>query len=485
MSTTPIDVTKESPFDYEDVSASPALVQIAPLGKKERLLPSKYNVRTTGHDGSYIVWNTYSGSISVFKPEQKRVVQRMLQEGYTGEVKGVVRYLSERGLLVAEGANEYRQIQLGFGQTHYRQDILELILLASEDCNFRCEYCYEDFPRGTMLPSVREGVKKMVERRAAGLRQLTVGWFGGEPLYGFKAIEDLAPYLLELAEQYDINYTSHITTNAYLLTPDVAEKLLAWKVNYFQVTIDGPAEQHDKKRPARDGSGTFHTILENLRALKAREDDYFVKLRVNYDRETYPHLEELLLIIQSEFGGDERFGIAFHGVGRWGGQNDAALPVCGLDESRQVKDQLRASALEKGLNLKGTLRDMNSPGRGVCYAARPYNFIVGADGKLMKCTVVLDKADHNIVGQLTKDGDLALKVDNYALWVEPAFENDKGCQKCSLLPSCQGISCPLIRIEESKSPCAATPKMDLRRELLAVLETARFKANEVVVSQRE
>src|ERR1044071_2710785 len=257
MSTTPIDVTKESPFDYEPVAEASALVQITPLGKKERLLPSKYNVRTTGHDGSYIVWNTYSGSISVFKPEQKRVIQRMLQEGYTGEVKGVVRYLSERGLLVPEGANEYRQIQLGFGQTHYRQDILELILLASEDCNFRCEYCYEDFPRGTMLPSVREGVKKMVERRAAGLRQLTVGWFGGEPLYGFKAIEDLAPYFVELAEKYDIIYTSHITTNAYLLTPDVAEKLLAWKVLNFQITLDGMREQHDAKRPARDGSGTF------------------------------------------------------------------------------------------------------------------------------------------------------------------------------------------------------------------------------------
>lgn len=485
MPNTSVDVTKESPYDYEEVTAAPALVQIAPLAKKERLLPSKYNVRTTAHDGRYIIWNTYSGSISVFKPEQKRVVQRLLREGYTGEVKGVVRYLSERGLLVPEGTNEYRQIQLGFGQTHYRQDILELILLASEDCNFRCEYCYEDFPRGTMQPSVREGVKKMVEQRAANLKQLTVGWFGGEPLYGFKAIEDLAPYFVEVAEKYDIRYASHITTNAYLLTPEIAEKLLAWKVTYFQITIDGPAEQHDKKRPTRDGQGTFHTILENLRALKAREDNYFVKLRVNFDRETYPHLEKLLQLIQEEFGGDPRFGIAFHGVGKWGGPKDETLPVCGLNESRKVKEELQKSALDKGLNLKGTLRDMNSPGKGVCYAARPYNFIVGADGKLMKCTVVLDKEDHNIVGHLTPDGDVVLKVDNYALWVEPAFQNDTGCQKCSLLPSCQGISCPLIRIENNQSPCAATPKSTLRRELLATLATAGARASEVVVSPRE
>ena len=130
---------------------------------------------------------------------------------------------------------------------HYRQDVLELILLASEDCNFRCTYCYEDFQRGTMLPSVREGVKKMVERRAPHLKQLTVGWFGGEPLYGFQAMEDLGPFFIDIAEKHSIRYVSHITTNAYLLTPDVAEKLMAWQVLNFQITLDGMREQHDAK----------------------------------------------------------------------------------------------------------------------------------------------------------------------------------------------------------------------------------------------
>ena len=484
MSTRSIDVTKQSPLDAIEAAPAP-LVQIQPAAKKSQWIPSKYNLRTTGGDGNYIVWNSLSGAISVFKPEQKAVVQELLQKGYTGENKGIIKYLSDRGLIVPKGTNEYRQIQLGFGQTHYRQDILELILLASEDCNFRCEYCYEDFPRGTMLPAVREGVKRMVENRAANLRQLTVGWFGGEPLYGFEAMEDLAPFFIEIAEKYSINYTSHITTNAFLLTPDVAEKLLAWKVRHFQITLDGLAEQHDKKRPGRDGESTFDTIFANLKSLKQREEIFSVRIRVNYDRDNHPHLEGLLELIQQEFAGDPRFAVAFHGIGKWGGPNDAGLPVCGADETKRVKAKLQKSAIDKGLNLKGTLRDMNSPGKGVCYAARPYNYIVGADGKLMKCTVALDKADHNIVGQLTSDGEMHMKVENYALWVEPAFEGDTGCQKCSLLPSCQGISCPLIRIEENKRPCGATPKRNLRNELLATYETAKLRSSEVTVSSRE
>jgi uncharacterized protein len=174
--------------------------------------------------------------------------------------------------------------------------------------------------------------------------------------------------------------------------------------------------------------------------------------------------------------------VAFHSIGRWGGPNDKGLETCGIDEAKIVKERLRVSAKEKGFRPAGTLRDMNSLGRNVCYAARPYNFIVGADGKLMKCTIVLDKKDHNIVGHLTPDGEMIMNVDNMALWTEPAFQSDTGCQKCAILPTCQGISCPLIRIDYNKSPCDATPKANVRNELLLAMETAEQRSQEVMVN---
>ena len=483
MSATPIDITKESPFDSATEPAPGPLVQIKPAQRKSRLLPSMYNAATAADDGSLIVWNTYRGTISVFKPEQKAVIEALLKDGYTGEPKGVVKYLSERGLLVSEDINEYRQFQLTFGKQHYRQDTLELILLASEDCNFRCRYCYEEFPRGTMQPSVRENIRKLVRKRAAGLTRFSVGWFGGEPLYGFKAIEDLAPFFVEVAEEFGLDYASHMTTNGYLLTPDVAEKLLAWKVGHFQITVDGVAAQHDHNRPTRDGQGTFDTIISNLQALKKRDESFGVNVRVNFDKENHPYLEDLFTLLQQEFGDDPRFHLTLHSVGKWGGPNDAELPVCGIGEGKQVKLKLQKSVIAKGLTLKGTLRDMMGPGKGVCYAARPYNYIIGADGKIMKCTVALDKQDHNIVGMLTDEGDIKLNYENYALWVEPAYASDHTCQQCNMLPSCQGISCPLVRIEKAAArPCAATPKINLHNELLVTLETYKASARAVTVS---
>jgi len=77
MSTRSIDVTKQSPLDAIEAAPAP-LVQIQPAAKKSQWIPSKYNLRTTGGDGNYIVWNSLSGAISVFKPEQRAVVQELL-----------------------------------------------------------------------------------------------------------------------------------------------------------------------------------------------------------------------------------------------------------------------------------------------------------------------------------------------------------------------------------------------------------------------
>lgn len=459
-----VDVMRKSPLDgaYE-------LVQIARTPPKG-WVPSRYNTRARDEDGRLIVWNTYTSKITAFEPGQADLVEEALsQKGFTGELTGIRKYLFDRGYVVSRGTDESLRLQQSFGQQHYRTDTLQLILLASEDCNFRCVYCYEDFARGTMLPEVRQGVRKLVEERAPGLKELRISWFGGEPLYGWEAIEDLAPFFADIVRAHGLRYITHMTTNAYLLTPDVAEKLLEWEIRDFQITVDGVAEDHDRKRVGRDGSGTFDTILANLKALRDRDDNYFVTLRVNFDRENYPNFAPFLELLHEEFANDARFNLRFSAVGRWGGPNDAQLDTCGAKESREVKKELRDRARDLGLQVRGSLQDV-TVGSQVCYAARPHNFVVGADGKLMKCTVALDKQDFNIVGKLTPEGRMELDEDRMALWTQPAFQNDSGCASCHMSPTCQGMACPLVRIEHGKRPCPDT-KHHLHTELVEALHT--------------
>jgi len=191
---TPTALMLQSPYDAPGAPL-PELVQLR-AARRQTWVPSQFNARTTHPDGRLILWNTYTGAISIFKPEQREGIERLLARcGFTGEAVGMAKYLADRGFLVLKEVDELRRIRHAHGQQHYRTDRLELTLLASEDCNLRCTYCYEDFARGTMRPDVREGVKALLRHRARTLNELSLSWFGGEPLYGWDSVSDLAPYI--------------------------------------------------------------------------------------------------------------------------------------------------------------------------------------------------------------------------------------------------------------------------------------------------
>ncbi len=477
-----LNILQQSPHDLE-----PEEVVMGPEGGGPKIhwVPSRYNIRSQTDDGRLVVWNSHRRSFNVFEADQRAAVESLLtKKGFKAELTGVVQYLFDRGFLLKEGSDEYRQIQLAFGQEHYRTDKLELMLLASEDCNFRCQYCYEEFARGTMKPAIRAGVKKLVEKRLDGLRTLVVSWFGGEPLYGLPAIEELAPYFLRVSEERGLRYVSGMTTNGYLLTPDIADKMLAWKINSFQITIDGAQEDHDRSRPARDGQGTFQRIFDNLISLRQRPDHFKVDLRVNWDKRNYPRLGEFLDLVEGEFRDDRRFNVRFRPVFKPGNSNDALLETCGVDETREIQSELEAEARKRGLAISDSIQKSGPVGSGVCYAARPYHFIVGATGKVMKCTIELDMADRNIVGYLGEDGDLHLDQEKMALWCEPAFEKDTKCQKCVVLPVCMGSSCPLIRFETQKSPCIPL-RRTAKEEMRSVVETSGESGRKVPMSKAQ
>jgi uncharacterized protein len=98
----------------------------------------------------------------------------------------------------------------------------ELILLPTEKCNFRCEYCYEDFELGKMSESIQLAIERFVERRIDGLDQLTFSWFGGEPLVAKDVVLRLSAYAKKLCDQRSVRFLGGMTTNAYLLERDLA-----------------------------------------------------------------------------------------------------------------------------------------------------------------------------------------------------------------------------------------------------------------------
>ncbi|WP_456412832.1 radical SAM protein [Oceanithermus profundus] len=340
---------------------------------------------------------------------------------------------------------------------HFRNDHLQLILLPTEDCNFRCIYCYEDFQLGRMRPEVQQGIRRLVRKRAPGLKALEIGWFGGEPLTAYDVVLDLTRYFVRTAKEHDVLLLQHMTTNGYLLTPDRFEELHGLGLRNYQVTLDGSEEEHDRKRIGKGGFRTFGVIWNNLEFMKDSRFDYVVTIRVNIDRENLTHMPAFIERLASTFGSDRRFRLHLHKVGRWGGANDASLETI---DDEQALLRLYRLARDAGVQLDLDMK----PGGKVCYAALPYSFVVRADGRINKCTVALEEAE-NQVGRILADGSLLLNSERLRPWILDGSLADPVCQTCAIRPLCEGNACPWVRIRDGKRPCPP-----LRGQVQAYLE---------------
>ncbi|MBL0385837.1 radical SAM protein [Tumebacillus sp. ITR2] len=420
-----------------------------------RYKASRFNMLATEDDGSLYLSNTMTGSFIAVPAETVPEVKSLLRLGYEGEAEGLVQQLVDRGFMVKEEVNELFRARMLHEIVGRRSDTLQLIFLTSEQCNFRCVYCYEKFEKGNMQPEVREAVKKYVQKQARFLNSLNIHWFGGEPLLALDTIEDLSQEFLRICGEQGIRYHSAMTTNGYLLTPDVATRVLDLGVKTFQITLDSDAEQHDKHRHLAGGQPTFQKIWNNLLELKKLDRQFLCRIRVNFDQANLPNIPNFIETLSEHFGKDPRFSVNFFPIGQWGGPNDDELPVLSEKQAFTQALSLCETAMDKDLN--NALENRLKPGGYVCYAARSNSFVIGSDGILYKCTVALYN-EKNIVGKLQPDGTMKLNKDNLALWIMNDESEDTGCKTCFFRPACQGASCPLVRIESGKAPCPPEKK---------------------------
>lgn len=422
------------------------------MEKKNTYVPSTFNALAHTDDNGVILANSYTGAIAYFSEEEKAdVLTSLKRAGIKGEKNGIHKELYDHGFLVSDQTNEKRRAQF-LHQSLHRTDIMHLVLLPTESCNFRCTYCYESFLRGKMNRETINGLKTAIQEKAKNLSNLHISWFGGEPLIALDVIEELSESFLSIANENHIHYSCDIVTNGYLLTTDVFQKLLSWQINQFMITIDGVEDVHDSRRYTAGGDKTFEKIIENLKALKAVTDPFEISIRVNFDESNLGDMTSLIDFMKGHFADDNRFGILFRPVGRWGGKNNDSIPVCSRIISNKKIWEFTDEAVTKGMAMSSMTAESLMPSASVCYAAKPHSLVVGSNGQLYKCTISLDE-EMNKVGKIHGDGSLNLDYDKIARWVTSGEETDSVCQSCFYRPSCQGNHCPYYRMLTGERPC--------------------------------
>jgi uncharacterized protein len=290
----------------------------------------------------------------------------------------------------------------------------QLIIMPTEQCNFRCTYCYEDYEAGWMKPETISAIKQLIDRRVSDLETLSLSWFGGEPLLAKHTVFDISRYAFNLATQLSQpQIRGGMTTNGYFLDYETASALADCSITEYQISLDGPSDVHDRTRLRADGTGTYERIWANLMAIRNSSLPVTILLRVHFSADTVDSVDRLIDDIKTHLLDDSRFSVTFKAIGRWGGENDAATQIL----SREKRDQFIASFSARlfGENSDSPQNVSHQVGY-VCYASRPNSLVIRANGDINKCTVALyDEA--NKVGTLQSDGSIRLIPGRLAPWV--------------------------------------------------------------------
>ena len=172
------------------------------------------------------------------------------------------------GYIIPDLFDERSALKLRSQANKFSSRGLGLTIAPTLACNFACPYCYENSVPGVMSQEVQDAVVALVERRATRGDEIQVTWYGGEPLIALTVVEALSARMVEVCDTANVAYSAYMVSNGYLVTPNVIEVLKRCRVSAMQITIDGPRAIHDSRRKLKaDGSGSFDTIVENVKLL--------------------------------------------------------------------------------------------------------------------------------------------------------------------------------------------------------------------------
>jgi uncharacterized protein len=219
------------------------------------------------------------------------------------EIRNTFLYLSKEGLLKEAPSNSIKPI------LKKRWGIRHLELMVTHGCNMGCRYCYgasgpeqwKDAPHlygsstaGMSLETAKKGVDFLF-KESGDQKDLSVIFFGGEPLLEFSLIQKIVPYIREREQDTGRKVDLSISTNGLLLTERVVRFLNKHKIG-CQVSIDGNREIQDINRCLPGGRGSYAHVVPGInRLIATRKGRVPARVTVAHNQVNIPAVIEHLL----------------------------------------------------------------------------------------------------------------------------------------------------------------------------------------------
>jgi uncharacterized protein len=347
------------------------------------------------------------------------------------------------------------------------------IFMPTYNCNLRCSYCFQDHMRTkpefahllrTIAPDTVNRIFAAMPtiERSHGAEEgeeftRNIGFFGGEPLLA--ANRQIIEYIMNRARMlgpahfWAVSNATELEGYGDLLGPE--------GIAMIQITLDGPPEEHDRRRIRADGSGTFEQIARNIDL--CLEHGARVSVRVNLDPKNIHEMPRLAEeIVARGWNRERRFSVYTARITP-GSENTSIQDIFpttwdldnAIDELRATHPPMRVIGRpDDGMEDRARrIFDERAHGstqhRTSFCSAHSGMYIFDAFGDIYACWERTGDTGVRI-GRVLNDGEVEMNQGLNRMWRSRTPASNPTCRKCRYALHCGGGCAVLAEGQKGK-----------------------------------
>lgn len=324
-----------------------------------------------------------------------------------------------------------------------------ITIMPTYNCNFRCEYCFEqnllskgkEFLNHKMTKEIVDAVFVQLKKyKEQGMHVGSVYLFGGEPL--LKTNKDIVAYICQKCRELDISISC--VSNGYHLD-EYIDLVKEYKFDKIQITLDGIGEEHDKRRFLVGGQGTYDRIKTNISL--ALENGINISIRSNVNKKNAASVQGLIEEYKKEnWIGKPNFHYYFKTNIKCYEEKDEDF-LSDVELMGQLSEyvgettgrfQLNSiySGLAQGISYMLKNNGFAPLRSGYC-GANTGMYTIDPFGNIYPCWDVLAEEDCRI-GTVDLDKGEFVLTDEHQTWKERTVDRIDDCKTCRYMLFCGG-----------------------------------------------
>ena len=375
-------------------------------------------------------------------------IQKILDNNYTDFDDELLDLLFSMEIIIPENENEFEEIMIQNNSLLDVNSHLDLTIQPTANCQLGCHYCAQEHSKNNMNNDVYARTLERVTSKLESkkFKNLSVTWYGGEPLNALSQLKKISTEIIELCKINNVEYDGSIITNGLSLKPNIFKDLyLNHNVLHYQITLDGTAEHHDKRRITKKGEHTFNIIFKNIIDIinldcyqeKVKEP---ILIRTNIDKTNLNSIKDLVdLFAENDAQGKIQF--SFAPIVDWGDKKYGTIDGFTKRDFADIEIDLLLYAHQKGFLIDTSL----VPKREFmpCMVVAKDSEVFDAFGNVYPCyeftyTPAYNEDKHKI-GNLLDNKFIPNDLATTRNWYNDIRKEDfANCNKCELLPVCGG-----------------------------------------------